>query len=158
MEKSETKPETKAEPEVVPPFKKKQPTKRVMSEKQKDNLKKGLEALKKKREDQKKAEEEEEKMMKEHNPQALEQKQGDAYVKAKKNRVARPAPPPFALRSELVAFKNELLSMYKPSEIVKEVVKEVPVDRVVEVVKQVEVPTTRVVSGKELLDRIFFNK
>ena len=48
--------------------------------------------------------------------------------------------------------------MYKPSEIVKEVVKEVPVDRVVEVVKQVEVPTTRVISGKDLLDRIFFNK
>ena len=58
------------------------------------------------------------------------------------------------------SFKNELLSMYKPSEIVKEVVKEVPVsvEKIVEVEKRVEIPTTRVITGKEMLDKIFFNR
>ena len=152
--------EVQEEEAPVVPFKKKNPVKRVMSEKQKDNLKKGLEALKAKRAMLKKTEEEEDKMMKEHNPIAAEQKEGEKYLKAKKQRAARPAPPPFATRSELVAFKNEMLSMYKPSEIVKEVVKEVPVsvEKIVEVEKRVEIPTTRVITGKEMLDKIFFNR
>jgi phage terminase small subunit len=63
-------------------------------------------------------------------------------------------------------FKNEILTNLKPSERIVEVEKPIekivekfvdrPVDRVVE--RIIEKPVNRVISGSELLDRLFFSK
>jgi hypothetical protein len=53
-----------------------------------------------------------------------------------------------------------MLEVIKPVKVIKE--KEVEVEKIVEkpviVEKVIDRPTTKIISGNELLDRIFFNK
>lgn len=144
----------------------KAPVKRQQTEKQKENTKKMMEALKTKREAQKKAQEEEAEMLKaEGDELKLQAKQRDYYEKAKLSKKKLPPPserPTYITAAELQKFKLEMLDIVKPQKIVRE--KEVEVEKVVEKpvvvekVKVVEKPTTKIISGNELLDRIFFNK
>jgi hypothetical protein len=122
------------------------PKKRVQTEKQKENFQKALGALKEKREAMKKAQEEEAEMLKaEKDELKIQEKQRERFEKS---------------AAELQKFKLEMLDIVKPVKVVKE--REVEVEKVVEkpvvVEKVVEKPMTKIISGNELLDRIFFNK
>lgn len=133
--------------------------KRPQTEKQKQNFQKALTALKAKRETLKKAQEEEAEMLKaEKDEVALQRKQAEAYEKAKVSKKKRPAPPAYITAAELEKFKLELLDSMKPVKVIKEVEVEKVVEKVKPVVveKVIEKPTTKVISGNELLDRIFF--
>ena len=118
--------------------------------------------LKAKRETMKKAQEEEAEMLKaEGDELKIQAKQRERLEKAKLQKKKLPPPserPPYITAAELQKFKLEMLDMVKPVKIVKE--KEIEVEKVVEkpviVEKVVEKP--RVISGNDLLDRIFFNK
>ena len=154
-----------SEPDAPPaPKQKKQAT-----EKQMVNLRKGMEAIKAKREA----------LAKEREVHEEKQKKGEIPVDAprpklvpnpkppKVVKVSAPAPTPEVIhverkkrevkvkvavddvKSELASLRAELSAMKKPAEI-KEVVKEVsvPVERIVE--------KTKVLSGSELLNSIFF--
>ena len=145
-------------PEDVPEVKKE---KRVMSDKQKDNLKKGMAALKAKRESL--AKEQEEESYSSPNaalvplpnatptpvPNAtlasapIEKKERKSYVKKS-----------YVGVEEFNNFKNELLTTLKP----RETIIEKPIDRIVDrvVEKVVEKPVDKYLSGSELLNRIFF--
>lgn len=137
---------------LPPPTKK---VKKPATDIQKANMAKGWEALKARRE---------------------------ALAKAKEEGTE---PPPPAPKKERVLKPTELINRKNPSQISKvhkeledlktfvrdnmkpvdrEVIKEVPVDRVVEkivdreVIKEVPVEREKVLSGSALLDRLFFNK
>jgi len=138
-------------------------TKKKCSEKQLESLRKGMEKIKQKREAIAKEREEHEKK------KAAGEIPADAptpkYVpEPKKEKITAPAPvipmvtkerkprvvkPRVSdeLRSELVLLRTEMAALKKPAEVKVEVV-EKPVDRIVE--------KTRVVSGSELLNSIFF--
>jgi len=152
-----------SEPDA-PPVKKE---KRKVNEKQMAGLRKGMEALKAKRET----------LAKEREVHEEKQTKGEIPADAPKPKfvpnpkppkvVTVPAPPPEPeviykerkksvvkariavddVKSELAALRSELAAMKKPAEI-KEVVKEVPVERVVE--------KTKMLSGSEMLNAIFF--
>jgi len=148
-----------AEVKTKPPKAKKQQT-----EKQKENFKKALTALKAKRESMKKAQEEETEMLKaEGDELKIQAKQRERLEKAKLQKKKLPPPterPTYITAAELQKFKLEMLDIVKPQKIVKE--KEVEVEKVIEkpvvVEKVIEKPTTKIISGNDLLDRIFFNK
>ena len=140
--------------------------KRPISEKQRDNLRKGMAILKAKREALRKEQEQEatsnipEPSVKEKPPSQPPEPKPIVREKKKKN----------VSIDDFNNFKNELLTSMKPSErIVEKPIEKIvevekvvekfvdrPVDRVVE--KIVEKPVNRVISGSELLDRLFFTK
>lgn len=163
------KPKSRAMPKLPNPMEgigKKPPAKRQQSEKQKENFKKALDALKVKREAQKKAHEEELEMLKaEKDELKVQAAQRERLEKAKLQKKKLPPPserPVYITAAELQKFKLEMLDYVKPQKIVKEREVEVPVEKIVEkpvvVEKVIEKPTTKVISGNELLDRIFFHK
>ena len=135
--------------------------KRVVTEKQRDNLRKGMEALKARREALRKQHEEEatnnipEPSLKEKPPNQPPEVKPIIREKKKKLNI-----------DDFNNFKNEILANLKPTERIVEVEKPIervvekfidrPVDRVVE--RIVEKPINRVISGSELLDRLFFSK
>jgi len=145
-----------SEPEVAPVKKEK----RKINEKQMANLRKGMEMMKAKRAER---EQFEEKKAKGEIPQ--DTPRPVAAPKPKVVKVSAPPPEPAVIqverkkraekvkiavddvKSELAALRSELAAMKKPAE-VKEVVKEVAVDRVVE--------KTKLLSGSEMLNAIFF--
>ena len=140
---------------------------RKVNEKQMAGLRKGMEALKAKREA----------LAKEREVHEEKQSNGEIPADAPKPKfipnpkppkvvkVSAPPPEPAVIqverkkrevktkiavddvKSELAALRSELAAMKKPAE-VKEVVKEVAVDRVVE--------KTKLLSGSEMLNAIFF--
>ena len=140
--------------------------KRPISEKQRDNLRKGMAILKAKREALRKEQEQEatsnipEPSVKEKPPNNPPEPKPIVREKKKKN----------VSIDDFNNFKNELLTSMKPSErIVEKPIEKIvevekvvekfvdrPVDRVVE--KIIEKPVNRVISGSELLDRLFFTK
>ncbi len=135
--------------------------KRVVTEKQRDNLRKGMEALKARREALRK-QQEEEATNNIPEPSVKEKPPNDAppvkpIVREKKKKLSI---------DDFNNFKNEILTSLKPSERIVEVEKPIekivekfvdrPVDRIVE--RIVEKPVNRVISGSELLDRLFFSK
>lgn len=135
--------------------------KRVVTEKQRDNLRKGMEALKARREGLRK-QQEEEATNNIPEPSVKEKPPNDAppvkpIVREKKKKLSI---------DDFNNFKNEILTNLKPSERIVEVEKPIekivekfvdrPVDRVVE--RIIEKPVNRVISGSELLDRLFFSK
>jgi hypothetical protein len=152
-----------SEPDTSPVKKEK----RKVNEKQMAGLRKGMEALKAKRET----------LAKEREIHEEKQKKGEIPADAPRPKlvpnpkppkivkVSAPAPEPAVVlverkkrevkvkvavddvKSELASLRAELSAMKKPAE-VKEVVKEVAVDRIVE--------KTKVLSGSELLNSIFF--
>jgi hypothetical protein len=140
---------------------------RKVNEKQMAGLRKGMEALKAKREAlAKEREVHEEKQTKGEIPADAPKPKFIPNPKPPKIvKVSAPPPEPEVIqverkkrevkvkvavddvKSELAALRSELAAMKKPAE-VKEVVKEVAVDRVVE--------KTKLLSGSEMLNAIFF--
>jgi hypothetical protein len=133
--------------------------KRVVTEKQRDNLRKGMEALKARREALRK-QQEEEATNNIPEPSVKEKPPNDApplkpIVREKKKKLTI---------DDFNNFKNEILTNLKPSERIVEK----PVEKIVEVEKFVDRPVpvdrivektvNRVISGSELLDRLFFSK
>ena len=133
---------------TVPPAKAKRP----LTDKQKENLKKGWEGLKARREAITKAKEEGVAYVP---PPKIEPSPETVVERVLTARKSRKAPTQVSIVSkELAEVKDMLLKQMKPVEVEKivekEVVREVPVDRVVE--------REKVLSGSALLDRLFFNK
>jgi hypothetical protein len=139
--------------------------KRVISDKQRDNLKKGMAALKAKREGLRKEQEEEsaapqqkqqpvpvQQQQQQPQPQQQQQPQQPAEVKSK--RTYKPKKESVGLE-EFNTFKNELLGKLQPKEIIKEVSVEKIVDRPIVTEKVVE--REKYISSSELLNRIFFS-
>ena len=126
--------------------------KRPLSDKQKENLKKGWDGLKARREAIAKAKEE---GVPYAPPPKIETPPETVVHRVLENRKSRKAPTQVSIVSkELAEVKEMLLKQMKPVEVEKivekEVVREVPVDRVVE--------REKVLSGSALLDKLFFNK
>lgn len=132
--------------------------KRTISDKQRDNLKKGMAALKAKREGLRKEQEEE--------AAAPAPAPAPVPAPAPANKDPAPAPEVKSKRTykpkkqtvgldEFNSFKNELLGKLQPREVVKEVSVEKIVDRPVVTEKVVE--REKFISSSELLNRIFFN-
>ena len=149
-------------PEDVPVEKDKK-EKRVMSDKQKDNLKKGMAALKAKRESLRAEQESDsqQEIVVDSVAAAVPSVPSSQEKKTTKTHVRRPyIKKSYVGVEEFNNFKNELLTTLnangRPS--VKETIIEKPVDRVVDrvVEKVVEKPVDKYLSGSELLNRIFF--
>jgi hypothetical protein len=135
--------------------------KKAISDKQRENLQKGMAILKAKREALRKQQEDE-----------ATNNIPEPSVKEKPPNEAPPVKPIVREKKKKLSvddfnnFKSELLTSLKPSERIVEVEKPVekivekfvdrPVDRIVE--RIVEKPVNRVISGSELLDRLFFSK
>jgi hypothetical protein len=135
--------------------------KKAISDKQRENLQKGMAILKAKREALRKQQEDE-----------ATNNIPEPSVKEKPPNEAPPVKPIVREKKKKLSvddfnnFKSELLTSLKPSERIVEVEKPVekivekfvdrPVDRIVE--RIVEKPVNRVISGSELLDRLFFTR
>jgi hypothetical protein len=139
-------------------------TTRERTEKQKAAAQRMMVGLKARREAMKKAQEDEAEMLKaEKDELKIQAKQRERLEKAKFQKKKLPPPserPPYVTAAELQKFKLEMLEVIKPVKVIKE--KEVEVEKIVEkpviVEKVIDRPTTKIISGNELLDRIFFNK
>lgn len=148
-------------PITPPPVVKAVPVKRVMSEKQKDNLKKGMMALKAKRDGLRK-EQEEDSSAAETTSQPVEAAEPSptptpapaVEVKTKRTYNKQPKKEVLGLE-EFNTFKNDLLTKLQP----REVIKEVSVDRIVDrpIVTEKVVEKERFISSSELLNKIFFS-
>ena len=129
--------------------------KRQITDKQRENLKKGWEGLKARREAVAKAKSEGTEYVP---PPKIETPPEVVIQKVMENRRTRKAPTQVSMVSkELAEVKEMLLKQLKPVEekiVEKEVVREVPVEHVVERIVERE----RVLSGSALLDKLFFNK
>jgi hypothetical protein len=152
---------------------------RKPSEKQMEALRSGMAKLKAKR-DEAKAKKEEKKAKKERGEPDSSEDEAPAPVEAKppkpikldvinlapvkKPRKQRsdtgvekvPKEKKYATREDFEAFKSQMFETIKTTPMIKEVEK--PVDRIVEkeVIKEVPVHTTKVMSGSDLLNSIFF--
>jgi hypothetical protein len=149
-----------SEPDAPPPPKKE---KRKMNEKQMAGLRKGMEMMKAKRQEREQFEEKQKKgEIPADAPRPVAPPKPPKVVKVsapppepqvvlveRKKRVDKAKIAVDDVKSELASLRAELSAMKKPAEI-KEVVKEVsvPVERIVE--------KTKVLSGSELLNSIFF--
>jgi len=137
--------------------------KKAISDKQRENLQKGMAILKAKREALRR-QQEEEATNNIPEPSVKEKPPNDAppvkpIVREKKKKLSV---------DDFNNFKSELLTSLKPSEriveVEKPVVREVEkvvekfIDRPVPVDRIVEKTVNRVISGSELLDRLFFTK
>jgi len=135
--------------------------KKAISDKQRENLQKGMAILKAKREALRR-QQEDEATNNIPEPSVKEKPPNDAppvkpIVREKKKKLSI---------DDFNNFKSELLTTLKPSErIVEKPIEKIvevekfvdrPVDRIVE--RIVEKPVNRVISGSELLDRLFFSK
>jgi hypothetical protein len=135
--------------------------KKAISDKQRENLQKGMAILKAKREALRK-QQEEEATNNIPEPSVKEKPPNDAppvkpIVREKKKKLSV---------DDFNNFKSELLTSLKPSErVIEKPIEKIvevekfidrPVDRIVE--KIIEKPVNRVISGSELLDRLFFSK
>jgi len=124
--------------------------KKEISEKQRDNLKKGMAILKAKREGLRKEQEEESSKSDIPIPKdpvaAVQEVKPKRIYKLKKESVGL---------DEFNNFKNELLGKLQPREVVKEVSVEKIVDRPIVTEKVVE--REKFISGSDLLNRIFFS-
>lgn len=151
-----------SEPDVPPPTPKQ---KRKATEKQLENLRKGMEMMKAKRQEREQFEEKKAKgEIPADTPRPVAPPKPPKVVK-----VSAPPPEPAVIhverkkrtekakiavddvKNELASLRAELSAMKKPAEI-KEVVKEV------EKVVERPVVTTKMVSGSDLLNQIFFSK
>jgi len=130
--------------------------KRVISEQQRNNLKKGMAALKAKREGLRKEQEEDASDVKpvEHVPAPAPVVAPVPQEKVKRVYTKQPKKESVGIE-EFNNFKNELLGRLQPKEVIKEVSVEKIVDRPVITEKVVE--REKFLSGSELINRIFFS-
>lgn len=128
--------------------------KKVISDKQRDNLKKGMMALKAKREGLRAEQEEESSHVAQPVAPPPSPSAAVAEVKSKRTYTKQPKKESVGLE-EFNNFKNELLGKLQPREVVKEVSVEKIVDRPIITEKVVE--KERFISSSELLNKIFFS-
>jgi hypothetical protein len=148
-------------------------TGRKPTEKQMEGLKKGMEALKQKREaiKVKKAEKKEkikagipiEDSSEDEAPAPKEAERPKPIIqyipvkprKERKDTGIPKQPKNYVMRDDFEAFKTSILDTIKTTGVIKEVEK--PVDRIVEkeIVKEVPVHTTKVLTGSDMLNKIF---
>tara|TARA_R110000868_G_scaffold113723_3_gene305030 strand:- start:176 stop:628 length:453 start_codon:yes stop_codon:yes gene_type:complete len=128
--------------------------KRVISEQQRNNLKKGMAALKAKREGLRKEQEDDASDVVEPVVAPAPAPVPIHEVKAKRVYTKQPKKESVGIE-EFNNFKNELLGRLQPKEVIKEVSVEKIVDRPVVTEKVVE--REKFLSGSELINRIFFN-
>lgn len=153
------------------------------TEKQMENLRKGMEIMKAKREEQKKKKEEKKAKMKAGEvvedssedeappPPKVEKPVGQkkrmevlgaieiAPPRVRKPRTDNGVPKvkgqsKYATKDDLEAIKTSILDTIKTTPVIKEVEK--PVERIVEKVKEVPIEKTKVLTGSDLLNAIFF--
>jgi hypothetical protein len=130
--------------------------KRVISEQQRNNLKKGMAALKAKREGLRKEQEEDASDVKpvEHVVAPVVAPVVPVTEKSKRVYTKQPKKETVGIE-EFNNFKNELLGRLQPKEVIKEVSVEKIVDRPIITEKVVE--REKFLSGSELINRIFFS-
>lgn len=134
--------------------------KKVISEQQRNNLKKGMAALKAKREGLRKEQEDDASDVVAPQPapapapQPAPQSQPE--VKVKRTYTKQPKKEAVGIE-EFNNFKNELLGRLQPQ--TKEVIKEVSVEKIVDrpVISEKVIEREKFVSGSELINRIFFS-
>jgi len=155
-------------PEIVEKVKGAVPNKnrgKPATEKQLEALKKGMEALKVKREALKLKKEESlrkaaagEPLSDDEAPPKPAQPPPVIYVKAPRvDKGVKRSVPQYATREDFATFQNSVLETIKQSSapaVEKIIEKEVPVERIVDR----EVVREKVLSGSEMLDKLFFNK
>jgi hypothetical protein len=148
-------------------------TGRKPTEKQMEGLKKGMEALKQKREAIKVKKAEKKEKQKAGIPiddssedEAPPKKEAEApkhiiqYIPVKPRKERKDSglpkqPKNYVMRDDFEAFKTSILDTIKTTGVIKEV--SVPVDRIVEkeTIKEVPVHTTKVLTGSDMLNKIF---
>jgi len=128
--------------------------KKEISDKQRENLKKGMLALKAKREGLRKEQEEESSRADPPSSPVAPVVPVVPEVKTKRTYTKTPKKESVGLE-EFNSFKNELLGKLQPREVVKEVSVEKIVDRPVVTEKVIE--KEKFISSSELLNRIFFS-
>jgi len=156
---------------IVEELRKKMPNKnkgRPPTEKQLENLKKGMDAMKLKRETLKAQKAERERKIAAGEelgsddetppPPKPEPKAPVIYVKpSRSDKGVKRSVPIYATREDFATFQSSVMETIKQSAapaVERVVEKEVPVEKVVEKVVERE----KVLSGSEMLDRLFFNK
>lgn len=124
---------------------------------------KALDILRAKRDAQRKAQEEEvAEVQEEKKAEVIKAKVEKQKAKKLVSTLSRAEEVPYITRNDFDAFKNDILTQLKPKEVapapvVERVVeKPVPVEKTV--IREVPKEVVRVVSGNELLDRIFFGR
>lgn len=134
--------------------------KRVISEQQRNNLKKGMAALKAKREGLRKEQEEDASDVVEQvvapAPVAAPVPVPAPEVKVKRAYTKQPKKETVGIE-EFNNFKNELLGRLQPQ--TKEVIKEVSVEKIVDrpIVTEKVIEREKFLSGSDLINRIFFS-
>jgi len=128
--------------------------KKERSEKQKAATAKALDILRAKREANRKAQEEEvAEVQEEKKAEVIKAKTEKQKAKKLVNTLSQAQEVPFVTRNDFDSFKNDILSQLKPSNKEPTIVEKI-VEKPVE--KTIVRESVRVVSGNELLDRIFF--
>ena len=158
-------------PEIVEKVKGAVPNKnrgRPATEKQMEALRKGMDALKAKREALKAKKEESLRKIAAGEPLSDDDveppKPAQAppviYVKAPRvDKGVKRSVPQYATRDDFATFQNSVLeTLQKSSAPAVERVVETPVEKIVEKIVDREVVREKIVSGSEMLDRLFFNK
>ena len=141
-----------------PPLKVNKP-KKERSPAQQAATAKALDILRAKRDAQKKAQEEEVAGLdEEKKAEAIKTKTERHKAKKIINTLSRSDEVPYITKSDFESFKNEFMTLHKPAPVPQAPVVVAPpppvVERVVE--KPIVKETVRILSGNELLDRIFF--
>jgi hypothetical protein len=123
---------------------------------------KALDILKAKREAQRKAQEEEvAEVQEEKKAEVIKAKTEKQKAKKLVATLSRADDVPYITRNDFDAFKNDIMSHLKPTQPVAPVVERVvekPIEKTI--IKEVHIPkeVVKVLSGNELLDRIFFGR
>ena len=132
--------------------------KRVISEQQRNNLKKGMAALKAKREGLRKEQEDDASDVVEQEvvPVVAPVAAPVQEVKAKRTYTKQPKKESVGIE-EFNNFKNDLLGRLQPQ--TKEVIKEVSVEKIVDrpIITEKVIEREKFLSGSELINRIFFS-
>ncbi len=131
--------------------------KRVISEQQRNNLKKGMAALKAKREGLRKEQEDDASDVVEVVPVVAAAPVAPVpEVKAKRTYTKQPKKESVGIE-EFNNFKNDLLGRLQPQ--TKEVIKEVSVEKIVDrpIITEKVIEREKFLSGSELINRIFFS-
>lgn len=130
--------------------------KKVLSESQKNNLKKGMAALKAKREALRNEQESDSTQLVVESKPEVKVQEASTIVEAKPKRQYTKQPKKEVVGlDEFNNFKNELLMKLQP----KEIVKEVPIEKIVDrpIVTEKVIEREKFISGSDLINKIFFS-
>ena len=135
--------------------------KKERSPAQKAATAKALEILKAKREANRKAQEEEvAEIQEEKKEEVIKAKTEKQKAKKIINTLSRADDVPYITKTDFEAFKNDILTNLKPKEVAAPAVVEKVIEKPIEktIIREVPKEVVKVLSGNELLDRIFFGR